>query len=78
MKEIIRKHFGGNLSVSCNIPVGLPMDLRLFENKNNKINVSPNSIKVTSKQLLIPLLIPEHLRNLEILKMFQKNFMKII
>ena len=41
LKEIIRKQFGANLSVSCNIPVDLPLDLRLFGGKNNEINVSP-------------------------------------
>ena len=39
------------------------MDLRLFGVKNNEVNISPISKKVTSKQLLIPTLIPEHLRN---------------
>ena len=55
-----------NQTVSCNIPVGLPMDLRLFRVKNEEINISPISKKVNSKQLLIPTLIPEHLRNFNV------------
>ena len=52
-----------NLSISCNIPFGLPMDLRLFGIKYEEINISPISKKVNSRQLLIPTLLPEHLRN---------------